>query len=119
MLGVGLPGTSSVLDLVRLDNDDTGKGIHFNARQRAGDNTNKLAAVITPTVALTPAQRQTQYNRWIADIQPIAAPVTLWNAWLSGRQPREDDLEGEYQALEEGGAEGGVEGGVEGGADGE
>ena len=30
--GVGLPGTSSILDLVRIDNDNTGKGIHFNAQ---------------------------------------------------------------------------------------
>ena len=114
ILGVGLPGASSILDLVRLDNDDSGKGIHFNARRLPGNNEFKLAAVIRPTLSLTPAQRQTQYNRWIADIQPIAAPVTLWNAWLSGRQPREDDPEGEYQALEEGGVEGGVEGGADG-----
>ena len=100
--GLGVQGTSSVLDLVRLDNDDSGKGIHFNARRRAGDNSNKLAAVITPTVGMQPAARQALYMSMIWPLQDMGSPITLWNAWLSGRQPTNDDLREEKELIAKG-----------------
>ena len=87
-LGFGLRGTRTVLDIVRLDNDNDGKGIHFNVRRRAGDNSEKLAAVIQPTVGMDPWERQERYFEYLAELEPIASAVTVWNAWWAGTHPR-------------------------------
>ena len=115
--GLGVQGTSSVLDLVRLDNDDSGKGIHFNARRRAGDNNNKLAAVITPTVTMNANARQALYFNMIAPLSGMASPITLWNAWLSGREPTDDDLKEEKELIAKGALS--IPENVEGGGDAE
>ncbi|THG97895.1 hypothetical protein EW026_g4207 [Hermanssonia centrifuga] len=93
IVGVGLPGTSTVLDLVRLDVDNAKKGIHFNARKVAGDNEHKLAAFIKPTVDMSVEERKKLYEGYLVPLQTIGAAVTLWNIWASGRRPTGDEVD--------------------------
>ena len=67
--GLGIQKPSGVIeDLVRIDMDNSGKGIHFNAKYRK-DTSNKLAAVITPTVGLTPGDCEILYFEYLKGLE--------------------------------------------------
>ena len=85
--GVGIRRTALV-DIVRIDVDDTGKGIHFNARRDPASNQNKLAAVITPTVAMTPGRRQALFGGYLTTIARVRTVQELWDIWLRGSMPQ-------------------------------
>jgi len=85
VVGVGLPGTSTVIPHIRLDMDNTGKGIHFNATQYS-DTSKKLAAVLTSTVGLTNSQRTALYLDYIKGIENRSAQY-IWQWWSTGVPP--------------------------------
>jgi len=85
VVGVGLQGTSTVIPYVRLDMDNTGKGIHFNATQLT-DTSKKLAAVLTPSVSLTDPQRTSLYLDYIKGIENRSAQF-IWQWWSTGIPP--------------------------------
>ncbi|KAJ3505489.1 hypothetical protein NLJ89_g7389 [Agrocybe chaxingu] len=84
IVGVGLKFTAEV-DFCRLDMDNTGKGIHFNAKQR-DDQSKKLAAVIQPTIALSEAQRTQLYMEYIKGLENRSAQF-IWEWWSTGKAP--------------------------------
>ena len=85
--GVGIrpKPTSKVVPLIRLDMDNIGKGIHFNAT-RLADSSMKLAAVITPTAHFTEAKRKALYLDYIKGIQNRSAQF-IWDWWREGEVP--------------------------------
>ncbi|KAG6378199.1 hypothetical protein JVT61DRAFT_13894 [Boletus reticuloceps] len=83
--GLGLQGTSTVIPYVRLDMDNTGKGVHFNATQLS-DSSKKLAAVLASTVNLTEAQRTTLYLDYIKGLENRSAQY-IWQWWSTGVPP--------------------------------
>lgn len=81
--GVGLKtAAGSIVPYVRLDMDNTGKGIHFNAT-KLSDTSSKLAAVLTPTVSMTEAKRTELYLEYIKGIENRSAQF-IWNWWKTG-----------------------------------
>ncbi|PFH47204.1 hypothetical protein AMATHDRAFT_6987 [Amanita thiersii Skay4041] len=83
VVGVGYKTTAGVITpIIRLDMDNTGKGIHFNAVQLSNPS-RKLAAVITPTVGKTPAERTQLYMEYIKGLENRSAQF-IWNWWLTG-----------------------------------
>ena len=84
--GLGIQKPSGVIeDLVRIDMDNSGKGIHFNAKYRK-DTSNKLAAVITPTVGLTPGDREILYFQYLTGLENRSAGF-IWTWWSTGSAP--------------------------------
>ena len=84
--GVGLARPSGIVeDIVRIDNDDTGKGIHFNAKNLT-DTSKKLADTIQPTVAMTPAKRKELFEQYLKALENLA-PDTIWDWWMTGKKP--------------------------------
>ena len=84
--GVGLKTAAGVIvPYVRLDTDNTGKGIHFNATQLT-DTSKKLAAVITPTVSMTSAARTQLYMEYIKGLENRSAQF-IWTWWSTGSAP--------------------------------
>lgn len=70
---------------MRIDNDDAGKGIHFNAKNQSvpGD---KLAASLLKTIAMKPADRKTLYEQHLKALENLSAH-TIWVWWLTGTKP--------------------------------
>ncbi|KAF8749092.1 hypothetical protein RHS01_10356 [Rhizoctonia solani] len=67
VVGLGLKtNAGSVTPLVRIDMDNTGKGIHFNAVQ-LDNSQQKLAAVLTSTVGMTQAARTSLYLDYLKE----------------------------------------------------
>ncbi|QRV84397.1 hypothetical protein RhiJN_12413 [Ceratobasidium sp. AG-Ba] len=84
VVGVGLKtAAGSVTPLVRIDMDNTGKGIHFNAVQ-LDNSQQKLAAVLTSTVNMTPAARTSLYLDYLKGVENRSAEF-LWNWWSTGK----------------------------------
>ena len=83
--GVGLLRDRIIEDIVRIDNDDTGKGIHFNAKNQS-DTKDKLAAVISKTVAMKPADRTTLFEQYLKALENLEAD-TIWTWWKTGKKP--------------------------------
>jgi hypothetical protein len=79
--GLGVQHTALV-NYVRIDMDDTGKGIHFNAKSFTDQN-DKLAAVITSTVSQTPPDRKQLYENYLKTLEPRSAS-TIWTWWSTG-----------------------------------
>lgn len=83
MLGVGLRTAAGTnVDVVRIDNDDTGKGIHFNAKNQS-DQSMKFAGVIKSTVAMTPAQRKVRFEEYLKALENRSAQF-IWDWWRTG-----------------------------------
>ncbi|KAJ7472681.1 hypothetical protein FB451DRAFT_1558859 [Mycena latifolia] len=83
IVGLGIRKPSGVIeDLVRIDTDNSGKGIHFNAKYRK-NTSKKLAAVITPTIHMTPQQRDLRYSEYLKALQNRSAAFiwTWWKHW--------------------------------------
>ncbi|PFH47208.1 hypothetical protein AMATHDRAFT_6990 [Amanita thiersii Skay4041] len=72
-----------VTPLIRLDMDNTGKGIHFNAVDLS-DSSKKLAAVIQRTESMTPGARTELYMQYVSAIQN-RGPKFLWHWWTTGK----------------------------------
>ncbi|KAH9916402.1 uncharacterized protein BXZ73DRAFT_53808 [Epithele typhae] len=72
-------------DIVRIDNDDTGKGIHFNAKNLS-DTSDKLAARITSTIAMTPAARKALFEDYLKALVNLEG-TTIWDWWRTGTKP--------------------------------
>ncbi|PFH47206.1 hypothetical protein AMATHDRAFT_68221 [Amanita thiersii Skay4041] len=86
VVGVGYKTAAGVIvPLVRLDMDNTGKGIHFNAVQLS-DSSRKLAAVLTPTMSLSPAARTQLYMEYIKGLENRSAQF-IWEWWSTGIAP--------------------------------
>ncbi|CAE6450233.1 unnamed protein product [Rhizoctonia solani] len=84
VVGLGLKtNAGSITPLVRIDMDNTGKGIHFNAVQ-FDNSEQKLAAVLTSTVGLTQAARTSLYLDYLKGIEN-RSPEFLWNWWSTGK----------------------------------
>ncbi|QRW23134.1 hypothetical protein RhiXN_08170 [Rhizoctonia solani] len=84
VVGLGLKtNAGSVTPLVRIDMDNTGKGIHFNAVQ-LDNSQQKLAAVLTSTVGMTQAARTSLYLDYLKGIEN-RSPEFLWNWWNTGK----------------------------------
>ena len=84
--GVGLQRRSGVIeDIVRIDNEDGPKGIHFNAKNQS-DTKDKLASVIKPTVSMKPADRTTLFEQYLHALENISAD-TIWRWWQTGVKP--------------------------------
>ena len=84
--GLGLKTAADVVvPYVRLDMDNTGKGIHFNATQRS-DASKKLAAVITPTISMTPEARTQLYMEYMKGLENRSAQF-IWTWWSTGSAP--------------------------------
>lgn len=85
-LGLGIQKPSGIVeDLIRIDNDNTGKGIHFNAKFRK-DTSKKLAAVISPTVKLDAKQRDLLYSDYLKALEN-RSPSFIWKWWSTGNAP--------------------------------
>ncbi|KAF8135735.1 hypothetical protein EV363DRAFT_1321462 [Boletus edulis] len=67
--GLGLKGTSTVIPYVRLDMDNTGKGVHFNATQLS-DSSKKLAAVLDYIKGLENRSAQYIWQWWSTGVPP-------------------------------------------------
>lgn len=67
---------------MRIDNDDTGKGIHFNAKNQSDDSM-KFAGVIKPTVALKPADRTLLFEQYLKALENRSAKF-IWDWWRTG-----------------------------------
>nr|C0HLG3.3 RecName: Full=Ribonuclease ageritin; AltName: Full=Ribotoxin; Flags: Precursor [Cyclocybe aegerita]QEE04510.1 ribotoxin [Cyclocybe aegerita] len=86
VVGVGLKtAAGSIVPYVRLDMDNTGKGIHFNAT-KLSDSSAKLAAVLKTTVSMTEAQRTQLYMEYIKGIENRSAQF-IWDWWRTGKAP--------------------------------
>jgi len=84
--GVGLKTAAGVIvPYVRLDMDNTGKGIHFNATQLS-DTSKKLAAVLTSTISMTAAARTQLYMEYIRGMENRSAQF-IWTWWSTGSAP--------------------------------
>ncbi|KAH7322227.1 hypothetical protein B0J17DRAFT_248938 [Rhizoctonia solani] len=84
VVGVGLKTNAGVVTpLIRIDMDNTGKGIHFNAVQ-LDNSQQKLAAVLTSTVGMTQAARTTLYLDYLKGIDNRSAEF-IWNWWSTGK----------------------------------
>ncbi|KAL0574357.1 hypothetical protein V5O48_007599 [Marasmius crinis-equi] len=86
IVGVGLRTNAGVITpYIRLDIESQGdKAIHFNA-VRYYDGA-KLAAVITPTIAMSPPDRENLYNDYLKGIENRSAQF-LWEWWKTGVPP--------------------------------
>lgn len=83
---MGLQRNSGVIeDIIRIDNDDTGKGIHFNAKNQS-DTSEKLAASIQKTISMKPADRTALYEQYLNALNNIQAD-TIWVWWKTGAKP--------------------------------
>ncbi|PCH42828.1 hypothetical protein WOLCODRAFT_164043 [Wolfiporia cocos MD-104 SS10] len=94
--GVGLKRKSALEDIVRIDNDNTGKGIHFNAKNES-DTSQKLAAVLQKTVSMSAKDRDVLYGQYLKALENLSAD-TIWDWWRTGHKPThvedpEDQLE--------------------------
>jgi len=78
------PDSKEPVPYVRLDIDPD-KGIHFNATQLS-DSSKKLAAVIEPSLKLTPAAREALYQDYIKALQNRSAQF-IWEWWKTGKAP--------------------------------
>ncbi|KAF8414932.1 hypothetical protein L210DRAFT_3537437 [Boletus edulis BED1] len=67
--GLGLQGASTVIPYVRLDMDNSGKGIHFNATQRT-DTNKKLAAVLDYLKGIENRSAEFIWQWWSTGIPP-------------------------------------------------
>ncbi|KAJ7432421.1 hypothetical protein B0H11DRAFT_1890261 [Mycena galericulata] len=86
IVGLGVKRPSGIIeDFVRIDTDDSGKGIHFNAKYRK-NTSNKLAAVIKPTIDLTPARRNQLYSEYLKALENRSAEF-IWTWWSTGKAP--------------------------------
>ncbi|KAJ3505488.1 hypothetical protein NLJ89_g7388 [Agrocybe chaxingu] len=86
VVGVGLKtAAGSIVPYVRLDMDNTGKGIHFNAT-KLSDSSAKLAAVLKPTVSMTEKERTQRYMEYIKGIENRSAQF-IWEWWSTGKAP--------------------------------
>ncbi|PCH42823.1 hypothetical protein WOLCODRAFT_152878 [Wolfiporia cocos MD-104 SS10] len=84
--GVGLLRNSGIIeDIIRIDNDDTGKGIHFNAKDQS-DTSQKLAASLEKTVKMSPEDRTTLYVQYLKALENLSAD-TIWDWWRTGHKP--------------------------------
>ncbi|KAJ1299943.1 hypothetical protein OPQ81_008589 [Rhizoctonia solani] len=84
VVGVGLKSAAgTVTPLIRIDMDNTGKGIHFNAVQ-LDNSQQKLAAVLTSTVSMTQAARTSLYLDYLKGVEN-RSPEFLWNWWSTGK----------------------------------
>ena len=63
--------------------DNTGKGVHFNAKYRK-DTSSKLAAVITSTIGLKPNDREILYFQYLKGIENRSAEF-IWAWWSTGK----------------------------------
>ena len=89
--GVGLLRGSGVIeDIVRIDNDNTGKGIHFNAKN-VSNVQDKLAAVLTKTVPMSEQDRETLFLDYLKALENLSAD-TIWDWWKTGKKPTEADV---------------------------
>ena len=84
--GVGLRRKSGVIeDIVRIDNDDKGKGIHLNGKN-ISDTSKKIAAVILPTVSKSKEERESLYVQYLHGLDNLSAG-TIWEWWKTGKKP--------------------------------
>ncbi|KAI0746929.1 hypothetical protein C8Q80DRAFT_807338 [Daedaleopsis nitida] len=87
VVGVGLLRPSGIVeDIIRIDNDNTGKGIHFNAKNLSSTSA-KFAGRLQKTVTMgTPAERNALYLEYLGALENLQAD-TLWDWWRTGRKP--------------------------------
>ncbi|TFY83629.1 hypothetical protein EWM64_g386 [Hericium alpestre] len=95
---VGLLRNSGIVeDIVRLDNDDTGKGIHYNAKNLS-DTSQKLAACIQPTISMAAGTRMNLYRDYLKAIENLSAD-TIWDWWRTGTKPMTIEAEAEGDSV--------------------
>ena len=82
-IGLGIQRDRIIEDFVRIDNDNSGKGIHFNAKYRK-DTSNKLAAVIANTVDMKPEKRDELYRDYVKALRNRSASF-IWTWWSTGK----------------------------------
>ena len=86
--GIGLERKAGNIEyIVRIDNDDTGKGIHFNAKNNS-DVQDKLAAELKKTVSMPKDDRETLFLDYLNALKNLSAD-TIWDWWRTGRKPTE------------------------------
>lgn len=83
IVGVGIETKAKVIiPVVRLDMDNSGKGIHFNAVFQS-DRSKKLAACLKWTKTMTPAARTDLYMQYIQALEN-RSPTFIWDWWRLG-----------------------------------
>ena len=86
VVGVGLKRKSGNVEyIVRIDNEDGDKGIHFNAKNES-NTADKVATVITPTVDMKPVDRAILFEQYLHALENLSAD-TIWRWWQTGVKP--------------------------------